>query len=190
MALPVPPDRRALFDPAFVTFHDAPAIVRIAETDPGGAATVDFAVAAPSVALTGKAGGSLYWLKSQRCADGAIVLWCQDGPHVHLVELKQTITAKSWDRIKTQFEGMLANIHAMLGTALQGTPMTVTSHVAFANDNLGASPVLAKVLNTVAGPHALAGAQWAAAVIDLPGYPHVPVNKIIWGSTATAIGCP
>lgn len=190
MAVPVPPDRRALFNRDYVCFNDAAGTVSVVETDVGGATTVDFAVAAPSILVRGKARQSLYWLKSQSCADGAIVVVCPDGLHVHLIELKKTIGADKWTTIKTQLAGMLANVRGALGTMGLGEPIRLTCHVAYETDLFATAPVLTKAINTAAGITPLAGSDWSIGAISVLDHVDVPLNKIVWGSAATAIGCP
>ncbi len=189
MVCPVAAERRAVFNPDYVRFHDAPAVVSMVETHDGGAVTIDFAVAAPSIVVNGLAGGSLYWLKSQSCADGAIVLPCADGLHVHLVEMKRTVTAKKWRNIKGQLAGMLSNVRAALGLMGLGDAARVTCHVAFENDALAAAPVLTKAINTVGGVRPLSGSDWAIGRIDVLEFTDVAVNKIVWGGAATPISC-
>lgn len=186
--LPIQPAKKKLFNPQHVNFLDDPGTVTISETDQNGAVNIKFDVAAPSITVHGKSGGNIYWLSNQRCADGAIIVFETNGIHVHLVELKQTISVKSWEHIKTQFSGMLANVHAVLGTIQQSIPRSVTCHVAYANNNLAASPVLSKVINTKAGLQALSGSDWSIgriAILDVQG---IRVNKILWGSAPVSVG--
>jgi len=190
MTIPLTPAQRALFNPTYVTFSDGPTSLNVVEPEPSGAVTVDFAVAAPSIRLRAPNKNNLYWLRNQCCADAAILIWCGDDIHLHLIELKKSIGAQKWNEIKVQFAGMLANVDAMIGTMRLPRPVHVTCHVAFQNDNFAASPILTKVINTPAGAIPLGGAEWAAGKVDLPDWPQVAINKIVWGSGPTPIGCP
>jgi len=183
---------RALLDPKYAAVFDTPTTVDIVETEQDGAGTISFAVSAPSAVLLGKAGGSIYWLADQSCADGAIILECPDGLHVHVIELKRTLNAKSWDKAKRQFAGMLTNIRAFSGNCGLPAPVKVTCHLAFQYNNFGAAPVLAKVLNTPAGPVAQAAAQWASKKLDFLEWTDVDVIAVSRdgvGNGHATLGC-
>ncbi len=131
-------------------FHaDLAADSTIVENDPLGKGAVTLRVGDSCHAIAIGRHILPSWLRHKKNAD-FVVLRFDDigGVHLHIFELKKTITDSMWRKVKLQAEASLLNAMAVGGVLGISTFATVTLHAAFADDELSptesTSPVLLK----------------------------------------------
>jgi len=157
--------------------------IPITESASGGAGTVNITSAYRCVLTKGCSNNHpISWSSIQACADGAIFEFTPGGVRVHIIELKKTITKKTWRHMKEQFAGMLINIIAIKGIAGIGELSEIRVYAAYQNDRFAPetspNPILLKVAlgtgRTVAGVD-----DWRNQKIELLDNKHVEVIRIM-----------
>jgi hypothetical protein len=153
----------------------------ISEAAVAGAGTITFMP--PCQCTVFKPGESpISWLKSQKCADGAILTTNGAGQRIaHLVELKSKLTGGMWEAVKQQLEGMLHNVRAFCGVAGVDPPADLRVYVAFKTDAISkdktTSPVLMK--SALGGGLPFGGTvEWETEQVTLLGISDIPLIKV------------
>lgn len=143
--------------------------VEIVEKTASGAGTITITVGQPCLVFQ-PGREPTKWLAHTQCADGAFIVFEEDGSHLHIVELKSRLTAAEWDHARKQMEGMLVNAMALKGVINIPDYTKVICYVAFKKDDIlpskTASPITLKV--GVGLPFAVAGTEgWLKGSITL-----------------------
>lgn len=188
--MPIPIDRQQFFETDRIRVGTAGSVVDIVELDPNGAGTLSLTVNAPHASLALE-GPKICWLTSGRCCDGAIMVECDDGIHLHLIELKKSINASKWIKTKTQWRTMYHNALGIAAIA-RVRIVNVTCHVAFSNDNFSASLALTKTLVVASGTSPAQNHEWYKGSLDLDDLKSVPLVKHVrdeLGNAATLLNC-
>ncbi|MBF0622107.1 MAG: hypothetical protein HQL54_09280 [Magnetococcales bacterium] len=77
------------------------------------------------------------FLANKACADGILIEFIGNYPvAIHIVELKRTISTKSWNTIRKQFIGALGYTRAFLGVLGLPAPKNIHCYTAFYRDKL------------------------------------------------------
>jgi hypothetical protein len=116
----------------------------------------------------------LIWsLLQRKCADGAVVTFDQQGAHLHIVELKGKLTAKTWARVLEQYEGMFLTSVAVARLLEIRDFASVTCYIAGSEDSISgtstatAAPALIKT--PVGKAQSFGGLEaWTSSSILLP----------------------
>lgn len=110
----------------------------IYEADKGGKGEVEFEYNLPCARfLPGKQ--PIKWLKNQKCADGAFIIFDGSDVHLHIVELKSRLVSSEWIKAIEQFEGMLLNALAMKSIINVDRFTSITCHISFTDDQMSPS---------------------------------------------------
>lgn len=161
-----------VFNPDWI--KEAHGEIDIVERDPDGAGIARFHSASPCVLIRADKHAPLIWSLSQRkCADGAILSFDDVGAHLHIVELKSTVTLGTWAHAMQQLEGMYLAALAVSRLLQIDKLLSVTCYLAGAADKvtgasrLSASPSLFK---TAVGKSTTFGGleSWTSEIVPLP----------------------
>lgn len=160
------------FSPDYVFIPEDHHKFYLEEKDSQGAGKCYFSSASPCIVLKADSKGALVWsLKNRKRAEGAILTHNHSGYHLHILEMKGTVTLGCWSGVLKQFEGML--LAALASVRLLGVQdiTSVTCYLAFKRDAIAvdqnANPVLMK--SFVGMPNPVSGLQdWLAGALDLP----------------------
>ncbi|MBJ3783476.1 hypothetical protein [Devosia sediminis] len=147
-------------------------VVEVVEMEADGAGTAKFAVLGEAVSLKGiRQKSMLHALRSGRCADGAFITFDENGAHLHLVELKSSLTIGKWLQAIEQFCGMYFVASAISHLLGYSNFFSITCYLALDEDKItngiSSSPVFLKTLT--GGKETLGDVEsWAKNVVPLP----------------------
>lgn len=168
--------------------HTGREMVSVREREEKGRGTVVFAVSSPCLCVQPPK-DPVKWLHIQKCADGAIIEFAEDGVHLHLVEMKSKVGAKEWNDIKKQFHGAYLNLLA-IGAVLELPAFaSVTLHLAYTRDRVSpqnsTAPSMLKL--PLGEPKWQGVADWIGRRVDLGGLGNlVPLRLIQRDDTGDA----
>jgi hypothetical protein len=123
--------------------------ISIIERNPEGKGTLKFKSSNKCIATQpSDVKHPIAWSKNQKCCDGAIIEFRDDGMYLHIVELKNKVRPNEWRNLKLQFEGMLVNLLAVKGVASLANFKKICAYVGYLHDGIvdrhTASPILLK----------------------------------------------
>lgn len=127
----------------------------------------------------------LRWCRNRSCADAAIVVSHDDGPILHVVELKSKVTNKEWLKAKKQFEGMALNYMALAGVVEGGVPSKAVFHISYESeivaDSETSDPILLKM--SVGSGEVLGEIDdWVSEKVDVLHWQNAELRKIQRGA--------
>lgn len=137
--------------------------IDVIELDANAPGSVSFTVNSPALQICAHNPGvfCVKWFQEDKSADGMFITFEADGAHLHVVELKTTMTESKWDRVKRQFDG--SRLHAFAFQGISGIEdfVSITVYAAFLNNKMRA-PILNK-------PGAVGGTRLDRAVEWMEG---------------------
>jgi hypothetical protein len=142
-------------DKPFYRFFAAPDKAKIIEEEASGEAEVECTVPEGYRCIQWTLIGVPFgFLKENKSADGALLVWRQDGTiEAHIMECKRTVDQKKWVDVSKQMGSTLSRLMALVG-ALGERIERVRLYTAFRSDQLSddESPNTAGLKRTVGGP--------------------------------------
>ncbi len=77
------------------------------------------------------------WYKNRKCADNIVLSFSESGVHVHIFEIKRTVTSTTWEDIKKQFSGAMIYAAGLMGVFGEKYDVqNVSVHTAYLHDRL------------------------------------------------------
>ncbi|MBC7907809.1 MAG: hypothetical protein H7Y60_13845 [Rhodospirillaceae bacterium] len=132
--------------------------IDVIELDANAPGSVSFTVNSPALQICAHnpAVFRVMWFQEEKSADGMFITFDADGAHLHVVELKMTMTESKWVRVKRQFDG--SRLHAFAFQGISGIQdfVSITVYAAFLKNKMR-SPILNK-------PGAVGGAALDRAI--------------------------
>jgi hypothetical protein len=121
--------------------------------------------------------GPAGWLTEQKCADAIVIEFSDDGPMLHLIELKSKMTRGQWRDVKKQLLGAYHNALAIGGVLELPRFAGVRVHVLCSEDSISpAATANSSTLKAGLGKPLPDTIDWVERRLTLDGIAGIPLD--------------